>query len=179
MGIISYQNNILWAGIPVVLLSGLVQEGAKLLPVIAYWLCKHRSLDAKTGLSIGAMAGVGFGIVEAQWVLNGIFASGWSWAVFQTFGFMGIAGFWERFFTIAFHTASTALAGWGLAKGKGWQFYLLAAFLHFLLNYVALIYQKRYLTSNQIEIYIAVFAAVVFGVVLWLRWRKNPVCSPS
>ena len=173
LGLMAYGNNILWAGIPVVLLSGLVQEGAKLLPVAAYWLYKRRSLSPGEGLSLGAMSGAGFGVFEAQWVLNGIFASGWSWAVFQTYGFLGISGFSERFFTVAFHTGSAALAGWGLAKGHGWQFYLLASFLHFLMNYGILLNQKGILDSVQLEIYIYVFAAVLFGFVLWLRWHNT------
>ena len=173
MGLISYQNNILWAGIPVVLLSGLVQEGAKLLPVVGYWLYKHKEIDPKIGLSLGAMTGVGFGVFEAQWVLNMVFASGWTPTAFQIYGILGIAAFLERFFTIAFHTASTALAGWGLAKGRGWQFYLVASFLHFLLNYVVLLADRRIFDAIQTEIYVYVFSAAVIGVVLWLRWRKS------
>lgn len=173
MGLISYQDNSLWAGIPVVLLSGLVQEGAKLLPVSGYWLYKRRAIDAKFGLSIGAMVGLGFGVCEAQWVLNGIFASGWNWAAFQAYGFLGIAGFFERFFTIAFHTSSAALAGWGLARGRGWQFYLLVSFLHFFLNYSVLLYQKTVINPIQQEVYIAVLTSILFGVVLWLRWRPS------
>jgi RsiW-degrading membrane proteinase PrsW (M82 family) len=173
LGIFSYQQDILWAGIPVILLSGLVQEAAKLLPVWLYWVYRRMSLDPVEGLSLGAMAGAGFGLIEAQWVLNQIFASGWSWAVFQTFGFVAIAGFWERFFTLSFHTASAGLMSWGLAKGKGGQFYLLSSFLHFLLNYSILFVQKRWLTANQLEIFIAVFAILVFAAVLWLRWRKR------
>lgn len=172
MGIISYQKDFFWAGIPLVLVTGLIQEGAKLLPVVGYWLYHGRKIDPKIGLSVGAMAGAGFGIIEGQWALNSLFASGWNWAYFQTFGFMGIAGFWERFFSIGFHISSVALAGWGLAKGKGWQFYLLAAFLHFLVNYLATFYLNRRITINQTEILLAILATAVFVVVFWLRWRK-------
>ncbi len=173
----TYQSQLLLIGIPVVLLSGLVQEGAKLIPVIAYWWRKGRNIDPKLGLSIGAMAGAGFGIFEAQWLHNTIFASGWSWEMVQLHGVMALAGFWERFFTVAFHTGSCALAGYGLAKGWGWQFYLLVSFLHFLLNYFALFFQKGLLTILQIEIIIAAFVVVIFGVVLWLRWRKSAMLA--
>ena len=173
MGLPSYQNELLWAGIPVILLSGLVQEGAKLLPVVAFWLFKHRELDPQSALIIGAVTGVGFGVFEAQWVLNGVFASGWSWANFQAYGFIGIAAFPERFFTVAFHTASTALAGWGLARGKGWQFYLLASFLHFIVNYGVILSAKDVFTSAQVEIYVYVVAALVFSAVLWLRYKPS------
>jgi hypothetical protein len=173
MGIVSYQNNLLWAGIPVVLLSGLVQEGAKLLPVVVYWWYKHREISPKLGLSIGAMAGAGFGVFEAQWLLNSVFAAGWNWTAFQLYGFLGIAAFVERFFTIAFHTASTALAGWGLAKGWGWQFYLLVSFLHFLVNYGVLLAGKRIFDTVQTEIWVYIISAALFGFVMWLRWRSR------
>ena len=74
---------------------------------------------------------------------------------------------------MAFHTASSALAGWGLARGWGWQFYLIASVLHAALNYGAVVLQKGVFTVAQLEIYAAVFAVAVTGVVLWLRWRKS------
>ena len=174
VGVIEYQKQILWTGIPVVLLSGLVQEGAKLAPAAAYWLFKRRTVAPGVALSIGAMAGAGFGIVEAQWVLNAIISHGWTWSLFQAYGFLGIAGFWERFFAIAFHIGSAGLAGWGLARGYGWQFFLLASFLHFSLNYPVILVQKGIISSLQIEIIIAVFASLLFAAILHLRWKgKN------
>jgi RsiW-degrading membrane proteinase PrsW (M82 family) len=58
---------ILLAGIPQILLSGLVQEGSKLVPVVVYWWRSGKNIDPKLGLAIGAVAGAGFGIFEAQW----------------------------------------------------------------------------------------------------------------
>ncbi len=168
---------LLLAGIPAILLSGLVQEGAKLVPVVIYWWRKGRNIDPKLGLAIGAVAGVGFGIFEAQWIHNTIFAAGWSWEWLELYGVMALAGFWERFFAVAFHTAASALAGYGLAKGWGWQFYLLASFLHGLLNYSVLFFQSGLLSMVQVEIFIAVVAVLVTGGALWLRWRKSAVVT--
>ena len=56
---------LLLAGIPQILLSGLVQEGSKLVPIVVYWWRKGRSIDPKLGLAIGAVAGAGFGTFEA------------------------------------------------------------------------------------------------------------------
>jgi RsiW-degrading membrane proteinase PrsW (M82 family) len=67
---------LLLAGIPQILLSGLVQEGSKLVPVVVYWWRKGRNIDPKLGLVIGAVSGMGFGIFEAVWAHNTIFASG-------------------------------------------------------------------------------------------------------
>ena len=163
---------LLLAGIPQVLLSGLVQEGAKMVPMVVWWWRSDRNIDPRLGLAIGAIAGAGLGIFEAAWVHCRIFAAGWTLQALQTDGFLAIAGFWERFFTVGFHIAASALVGYGLAKGKGWQFYLIAAFLHALLNYGAVLLQKGILTIVQVETYAAVIAVILTASVLLLRWRK-------
>jgi len=164
---------LLLAGIPQILLSGLVQEGSKLVPVVVYWWRKGRNIDPKLGLAIGAVAGLGLGVFEAVWAHNTIFAAGWSWEAVQTGGLVALAGFWERFFAVAFHIAASALAGYGLTKGWGWQFYLLASFLHAFLNYSVVLLQSGLITGIQLEIFAAVWAALVTGGTLWLRWRKT------
>jgi RsiW-degrading membrane proteinase PrsW (M82 family) len=164
---------ILLAAIPQIFLSGLVQEGAKLVPVVVYWWRSGRNIDPRLGLAIGAVAGAGFGIFEAQWAHNVIFASGWTWGAVQAGGYMALAGFWERFFVVAAHTAFSALAGYGLARGWGWQFYLIAAALHGLLNYSVVLVQVGIFTALHMEIYVAVLAVLVTAWALWLRWRKT------
>ncbi len=164
--------SMLAALIPYILLTGLVQEGAKLLAPLVYFRLR-RPQDTRTALAIGAIAGAGFGIFEAQWVLNSVFTMGWNWSWVEAFGFQAIFGFWERFFAIAFHTAATAIVAYGLFTGRGWQFYLLAAFLHALLNYGAVLWQVQLLTPLQLEIYITVVALAVAVAALWLRWRPQ------
>jgi RsiW-degrading membrane proteinase PrsW (M82 family) len=179
---------ILLAGIPSILLTGLVQEGAKLVPAVVYWWRSGKSLDPKLGLAIGVVAGAGFGIFEAQQALNAAFAAGYiTWDVMKTFGFMALiyTGFWHTFFTVAAQIAFAALAGYGLAKGWGWQFYLIAAVLHGLLNYANVLYSAQVLTDIQAVIYITVLAVLVTAWALWLRWRKGtitaelPISSPE
>ena len=110
---------------------------------------------------------------EAIWVHNTILSSGWTWSTVETSGFLALMGFWERFISVAFHIAVSALAGYGLAKRLGWQFYLIVSLLHGLTNYSVILLQKGLLTSVQVEIYIAVLAVAISAVVLWLRWYKN------
>ena len=172
-------SRLLLFGIPQILLSGLVQEGAKLVPIVLYWRHMGRNLDPKLGLMVGAVAGAGFGVFEAQWVHNIVFASGWSWEAVQTGGLMALAPFGERFFVVAAHTAFSALAGYGLFKGKGCQFYLIASGLHALLNYSAALLRAGTLTVMQLEIYVAVVAMSVTAWALWLRWRKPAVSIES
>ena len=164
---------ILLAGIPQILLSGLVQEGAKMVPMVVWWWRNNRNIDPRLGLAIGAVAGAGLGIFEAVWAHNQIFAAGWTWQALQTDGFIAVAGFWERFFAVGFHIAVSALAGYGLAKGWGWQFYLIASFLHALLNYSAVLLQKGLFTIVSLETYAAVVAVLLTAVVLLLRWHKT------
>ncbi len=164
---------LMLAGIPQMLVSGVVQEAVKLAPVIFIWLRRDRSISPRDGLFIGAIAGLGFGIFEAVYSHNLILAQGWIWEYVRAGGFLTLAGFWERFFSIAFHIAVSALAGWGLAKGKGWQFYLIASLLHTLINYGIIIISAGYFTILQTEIYIAVIAVALTGVMLWVRWKKS------
>ncbi len=168
---------LLLSGIPQILLSGLVQEGSKLVPVVIYWWRKGKNIDPKLGLAIGAVAGAGLGVFEAVWAHNNIFAAGWTWEAVQAGGLMALAGFWERFFAVAFHIAASALAGYGLARGWGWQFYLLAAFLHSLMNYSVVLLRLGIFTVVHVEIYAAVVAVLVTGIALWLRWKKPEVES--
>jgi RsiW-degrading membrane proteinase PrsW (M82 family) len=164
---------LLLAGIPSVLISGLVQEGAKMLPIVFWWWSSGKKLDPKMGLAIGALAGAGFAIFEATWAHNQVFMSGWTWNLISTSGYQALLPFWDRFWAVAMHIAVSALVGYGLAKGKGWQFYLIAAALHSVINYMIVLFRKGSLTFNQVEILLAGAAALVTLFVLWLRWREN------
>jgi RsiW-degrading membrane proteinase PrsW (M82 family) len=164
---------LLLAGLPMVLISGLVQEGAKMIPMVFWWWRSGKKLDPKMGLIIGALAGAGFGVFEAVWLHNQLFMSGWTWEAVNYDAVQALLPFWERFWTIALHIGVSALAGYGIAKGKAWQFYILAAVLHSLVNYIILPYNKGMLTSNQAEIITAAVAALVMLAALWLRWRKE------
>jgi len=155
--------------IPRLFTLGLVREGVKLVPVIVYWLCSGRKIQPKLGLALGAVAGAGFGVLEAQWVLKFIFADGWSWADVQKFGtVIALSGFWETFFILGYNIAACALAGWGLGKGWGWQFYLLAALAYVVLMYSPLLAQVELVGVVQMELIIATWALLLTGIVLWL-----------
>jgi RsiW-degrading membrane proteinase PrsW (M82 family) len=168
------QTDWLWlASIPGILLSGIVQEGSKMVPMVAWWWRSGRSIDPKLGLAIGAVAGAGFGIFEAFWVHGTVFATGWNWLAVQSHGYQALLPFWERFFTVGAHIAMSAMAGYGLAKGWGWLSYLIAALMHSALNYGAVVYRLNWFTTNQIEIYVAVMSVIYTAFILWLRWWKN------
>ena len=140
--------------------------------MVFYWWRSDWTFTPRMGLVAGAVSGAGFGIFEAVWVHNTIFQAGWTLAAIQSSGISGYLGFWERFFAVAFHIAATSLSGYGLAKRMGWQFYLIAAFLHGLVNYGVILLQAGLLNSIQIEIYLTVLAVVITAAALWLRWFR-------
>jgi len=164
---------LLLVGIPQILVTGLVQEGAKMVPMVAWWWRSGRKITPRMGLAIGALAGAGFGVFEAVWAHNQIFLSGWTWSLVGSDGLIALGGFWDRFWVIAFHTGISAFVGYGLAKGKGWQCYLIAAVMHTLINYIILPYNKGQMTFGQVEIYVAVVAVIVTAVLMWLRWQET------
>ena len=57
---------LLLAGIPQIFLSGLVQEGAKMVPMVIWWWRHDRNIDLKLGLAIGAVAGAGLGVKKSE-----------------------------------------------------------------------------------------------------------------
>jgi RsiW-degrading membrane proteinase PrsW (M82 family) len=166
---------ILLAIIPQIIYSGLIQEGSKLVPVLFMWRKIKPPIDPKTGLVLGAVAGLGFGIFEAVWIHNSLFASGWDiTSSISTTGIIyGLLPFWERFFTVAFHTASSAIAGWGLFRGRGWQFYLISSLAHAVLNYSVVLYTAGHINQLHVSIYVAVISLIITAAALWLRYRKD------
>ncbi len=123
--------------IPSVLISGLVQEALKVIPVILIGRIWH--LRLRDAVAAGAGAGVGFGVTEAIMLVAVPLAS--------QAGFISGAVI-ERFVAIAFHILASALAAGGLALGKGWRSYLLAAVAHGLLNYSVVLVGLWYLNTN-------------------------------
>jgi len=166
---------ILAINIPYVLVGGLVQEGAKMLPAVGFWALKNGRIEPKVGMVIGAVAGAGFGIMSAQYTHNSSFAYGWDWSMISTYGFEAIIGFWQQFFAVALQVACGALTGYGLAKGWGWQFFLLASGAHALATYGMVFNQLEILSDNQTVIAVAIFSTIVSGLVMWLYWKNEKV----
>ena len=160
--------------IPSIFIFALVWEGAKLVPVTVYWWQKNRELEPKLGLLVGAVAGAGFGILQTQWANNYyIMSTNWNWQLVQIEGFPALSGFWESLFILGLNVASTALAGWGLAKGWGWKFYLLACGVYLITNYSTVLISRELISALQAQFLIAAWALIVVGVTLWLRDRQS------
>ena len=164
---LSYINLVLVVGIPVTLISGIVQEAGKMVPILFYWWRNHRILTPKFGLIIGAVSGAGFGIFEAIEKININAPYSWNWST------VGINGVLSGLSSVIFHTSSAALVGYGLAKHKGWLFYLIAAFLHGLGNYSIVLISVNRMTSNQQIVWMGAITVLIGIMALWLRWHKT------
>jgi hypothetical protein len=173
---LSQEDITKWAlllSLPSIYLFGLVREGFKLVPVVVYWWCNGKDIEPRLGLAAGAVSGAGFGILEAQWMLNYIFGSGWSWESVQIQGLIALGGFWESFFILGIQVAACALAGWGLARGQGWKFYLIAACVYLIPAYTLVLVNSELITAVQAEFLVAAWALIATGVVFWLREKKS------
>ncbi len=161
---------ILLLGIPSVLFSGLVQEGAKMVGMVLYWRQEKRRITPAMGMALGAVVGVGFGIFNTFQIFSAQFGAGWTTAALSS-GFNGIAGFWVAFFTIGLNTALSAMVGYGLARGKGWQYFLVAGGFHALFLYGHYFNAENYFDVVQLSVYIAVIAVILSAIVLLVRYR--------
>ena len=160
-------------GIPQVALTGLVQEGAKMIPIVLIWQRSEHHLDAKVGLIVGAAAGLGFGVFEAMWAMNQAYAAGWALADASAGGLLALAPVWERFFAVAGHVAFSALAGYGLATERGGIFFLIAAGLHTLSNYTLVLLQSGLIGAGAVEVLIALVAIGATAWALYIRYSGD------
>jgi hypothetical protein len=168
-----WQERLLLSEIPAMLITGFVQEGMKLVPVLIYRK-RRQPLPDREALLAGAAVGAGFGIFEAAWLLNQVFTTGFSLPAFQFQGWQAPLSIIERLFIVGFHTSTTALAAYFLNKGKGGRAYLGIALFHSVMNYGAVLAAAGVFTMVQTEIYITVLCTIMIGAALWLRWHERP-----
>jgi RsiW-degrading membrane proteinase PrsW (M82 family) len=183
---------ILLSYIPIVLIAGIVQETAKIAPVFFFRQRNKTDFTPQFGLIAGAVAGAGFGILEAIWKLNqilpaiGIFNSistaiasaGFKSSQIILFGFTPIMGTFGSFYSVVFHIAASALVGYGLAKHRGWQFYLAAVLLNALINFGAFLVYIPRISMTEGIIWVSLPLILVTVLALWLRWHK-PRAKPA
>ena len=173
------QTQWLWlASIPVILLSGLVQEGAKMVPMVAWWWRSGRRIDPRLGLGIGAVAGAAFGIYRGvlgtrQCLRHGLDLAGR--AVKRLPGPAAVLG------EVLHRRRPYRYVGPGRVRTGPRPG--LAVLPH--RRRPALRPELRRhpdgtskLTINQVEIYVAVLAVLFTAVALWLRWKKRDEIPP-
>lgn len=167
---LSHQNMVTYmlvVSIPALIIAAIIQVGARLLPVVIYWLSNKRTLEPKTALMFGAFAGAGIGIMQA-FQLHGslLYIIG----QIQPLGIFVI--FLESFLTVGFNICAIAIASYGMAKGKWWQYSLVIAALFFIINYITQLMNLQLVGPLFAEIIIVIIALLTAAAALWLRWRK-------
>ncbi len=162
--------------IPVVLLSGLVQEPAKLLAALVGSGAARpaRTRGAKETLGVGVAAGAGFGFLEAAVILSLAFRAD-SVPAGAPAG-LGVPAL-ERALAILFHLSSTGLAlyAWRSGFGRGLAALAGLSLYHALFNYVAVLWPApaRTTTVLLVEGWVAVGALVVFAVLVAVVHRTG------
>jgi hypothetical protein len=172
------QKYLLLIGIPIIIVSGLVQEVIKFIIAVIGQSVSHDGKTGRSGLAFGAASGAGYGGMEAFWVFNQIFATGITFGTIQLLGINALYGFIERFFTVMFHIGAAALSTYGYTTGRPWRYLLLAIFLHSLTNYFVLPLQAGLLSTEIVEAIIAVIAVATIGAALWLNHRSKRSNDP-
>ncbi len=167
------QANLILVGLPSVLVSGIIQEAAKLLVAMLGLRLLGEAKGRLSGLALGGASGAGYGAFEAFWVFNTIFGTGFGLATIQLAGPVALLGFYERFVTVPFHVGTAALSGYGYATGRTWRFLLVAILLHTAANWSALFLQAKVLGALEVEGWITVVSALAIGAALWLRYRRG------
>ncbi len=66
-----------------------------------------------------------------------------------------------------------------MARGWGWQFYLIASVLHGLVDYSIVLLLAELLTTVHAGVYVALVAVLVTAWALWLRWRKTALATEA
>lgn len=112
------ERYLLVVSIPSLLMPSAVQETTKVVVAILALRAARATIGPRTGIAFGAAAGAGYGGFETFWVLNTVFATGFTWATVDLAGPVALVAFAERFFTAPFHIGATALPAYGYGSGR-------------------------------------------------------------
>jgi len=167
--------------LPITVLSGIVQEPAKLLAVlVARALCWPREMPGREGrrlasdpaadaLLYGVPVGIGAGGLEAAMTLSLALATPASAGAL-------LPVFVERASALVFHASLTGLLAYAWTAGRGWLGLAIAALTHGLLNYVVVLL-GTWLGLRGVWLIETVVAAV--GVALMLLLRRAVARQPQ
>ncbi|RJQ08079.1 MAG: hypothetical protein C4551_05935 [Bacillota bacterium] len=167
---------------PAVLVSGLVQEPAKLVAALTGRRAAAARPDGPALLVFGAAAGAAFGGIEAAWILSEAIATAGSpghvlqaGVASSTLALIAPAAV-ERVFAVLFHISSAALAayGWGLGPVKGLAALGAMALVHAAVNYGAVAAAAGDLGVIAVEAYVAGWALALAGAVVVLARHARP-----
>ena len=162
-------GRLLLVGLLSVVTIGLVQEGAKLLPLLVLRRQQGGQLEEQQGFSAGAVAGFGYGFLETFYVMNFLFDTGWNWDVLANEYPALVLTSVERVCMLGLNMGLTALVGWGLAKGKGLRFYFVAVLIHAVVAFISFLMANLSFPVVIGELALMVIIIVLTVVMLSMR----------
>jgi uncharacterized membrane protein YhfC len=83
--------------------------------------------------------------------------------------------FVERFFVVRLHTGLGMILAYGLVRGIAPATFVLAALLHAVANYSAVLLRAGLLDAVAVEAYIGFVSLATVGFAAWLRHRALQV----
>jgi hypothetical protein len=150
-------SSLMIMGLPPALLTGLVQESLKLLPLYLFWIWKKPKVLVL--ISLGAFIGAGFGFVEAGHMTGAIFQN----------RLMASLSLGERVFTILFHIVMGTLMGYGLVRRQALKFWLAAVAFHTFGNYLVVFVQTKDVTIKNLEIILALYDILLLTGMVYIQ----------
>jgi len=155
-------------GFGAVLITGIVQEFLKGVPLwVGFRFIRggHHRLGGSIWLWLtwGAALGFGFGVWEAIRIV--------AVPLSEYSGSMLWMALFERFWAIGFHVLSPVLMAAFLMVGRGFLGYVVAAVVHGMINYSAVLHSFWLIDMNTTEGLIAALVALLF-LYTWYRLRS-------
>jgi RsiW-degrading membrane proteinase PrsW (M82 family) len=148
------------------LISAVIQELLKLIPIVLVFLWKRPKQFLS--VSLGVFCGLGFGIYEACSVTGAMYQSGaitiHSWAVF------------ERIFSIIFHATTGAALGYGINRGFKHLaiIWLTMVAVHSFSSYLVVFLQKGIFDVVIFELFTAlIYLLLVLGVYIMIKMARR------
>jgi len=149
-------------GIVLPLLSGLIQETLKLIPIalIFFW----RRPKQLYSVAVGLFCGLGFGLYEACSLTGADYQTG-----MMTIFSWGVLG---QIFSIIFHMTSGAAMGYGLNRGFGYltRIWIVVVLVHTLSKYLLVFLQEGVIDIGVFEFLVAIIdLLLLLGVYLLIK----------
>nr|MBN2277011.1 PrsW family intramembrane metalloprotease [candidate division Zixibacteria bacterium] len=155
-------GSIYYYGLYSALISGLVQETLKLIPVALFFMWRHPGRNLT--IALGVFCGLGFGIHEAASLSGAAYQSG-ALSIFSMAMF-------RYLMTILFHAVTGGAFGYALHRGwiKVIIVWLALVVIHAFINYLFIFVQKAVFDVTILEILtILIYLLLLLAVYLMVR----------
>ncbi len=155
------ESALTWGILPAIT-AGLIQELLKCVAI--FMLIKFLLLKKLPPVSIGALVGLGFGLIEATYLAFGTPSA-----------FLFSVNLVERIFLIIFHVAAGACLGYAIKRGvkETILFVLFTIVLNSSFRFMPIFAQNKTLTPELLGILLAFISISFLTLVLFLSKKEN------